>query len=84
MGFSGQGVSATRFAAETMLDLLEGKQTERTKLRMVRRHPVPFPPEPLRSIAIRWAQHDLAREDQTGKRSLFLKTLARFGVGFGS
>ena len=32
-GFTGQGVSASRFAALTMLDLLEGKATERTNWR---------------------------------------------------
>ncbi len=84
LGFTGQGVTASRFAALTMLDLLQGTQTERTRLRMVRRRPVPFPPEPLRSMAIHWAQRDLAREDQTGKRSLFLRSLDRLGIGFGS
>lgn len=84
LGFTGQGVSATRFAALTMLDLLQNVQTERTELRMVRSRPVPFPPEPLRTLAVRWAQNDLAHEDKTGKRSLLLKTLDRLGIGFGS
>ena len=84
MGFTGQGVSASRFAALTMLDLLEGADTERTRLRMTRRRPVPFPPEPLRSIAVRQAQKALAHEDQTGQRGLFLRVLDRFGIGFDS
>ncbi len=84
MGFTGQGVSASRFAALTMLDLLEGADTERTRLRMPRRWPVPFPPEPFRSMAVRRAQRDLAREDRTGHRSTFLRTLDRFGIGFDS
>jgi len=84
MGFTGQGVSASRFAALTMLDLLDGHDTERTRLAMLRRPPFPFPPEPLRWLGIRWAQHGLAREDETGKRSLFNKTLDALGVGFDS
>ncbi|UWQ92409.1 FAD-binding oxidoreductase [Rhodobacteraceae bacterium M382] len=84
LGFTGQGVSATRFAALTMLDLLQGKQTERTQLRMARSWAPPFPPEPFRSLAVSWAQADLAREDQTGQRSLLLKALDRLGIGFGS
>ncbi len=84
MGFSGQGVSATRFAALTMLDLLEGKTTERTQLKLLSSYAVPFPPEPLRSMAVKWAQADLAREDITGKRSMLLRTLDRFRIGFGS
>ncbi|MEB8388410.1 FAD-dependent oxidoreductase [Rhodobacteraceae bacterium KMM 6894] len=84
MGFTGQGVSATRFAALTLLDLLEGRDTPRTRLEMLRKRPVPFPPEPLRSLAVAWAQRDLAREDATGHRSLMLRSLDRLGIGFGS
>ncbi len=84
MGFTGQGVSASRFAALTMLDLLEGRGTERTRLDMLRRRPFPFPPEPARWLGIRWAQHDLAREDQTGKRSLLLRSMDAISIGFAS
>lgn len=84
MGFTGQGVSASRFAALTMLDLLQGRETERTKLAMLRRSPFRFPPEPLRWLGIRLAQRGLAREDETGRRSVFNKTFDAFGVGFDS
>ena len=47
-GFTGLGVGATRFAAEVLLDLLAHERTERTELEMVRRRPLPFPPEPAR------------------------------------
>ncbi|PLS21183.1 NAD(P)/FAD-dependent oxidoreductase [Neptunicoccus cionae] len=84
MGFTGQGVSATRFGALTMLDLLAGRDTERTRLKMLRSTPVPFPPEPLRHWMVKRAQADLAREDETGERSLVLRTLDRLRIGFGS
>lgn len=84
LGFTGQGVSATRFGALTMLDLLERKKTERTRLQMTSKRAFPFPPEPFRALAVSRAQADLAREDATGKRSGFLKLLDAFGVGFGS
>ncbi|WP_110598326.1 NAD(P)/FAD-dependent oxidoreductase [Salinicola lusitanus] len=84
LGFTGQGVSASRFAALAMLDMLEGRRTERTDLRMLRSWVVPFPPEPFRSLAIQRVQKDLAQEDRTGRRSLLLRTLNRFGVGFDS
>ena len=84
MGFTGQGVSASRFAALTVLDLLEGADTERTRLKMLRRWPVPFPPEPLRSLAIRMAQKGLAAEDLTGRRPPFLRLLDALGIGFAS
>lgn len=84
MGFTGQGVSASRFAALTMLDLLEGADTERTRLKMPRRWAVPFPPEPVRSMAVKMAQKGLAREDETGHRSAVLRVLDAFGIGFAS
>ncbi len=84
LGFTGQGVSASRFAAATMLDLLAGQKTERTALKMLNRAPVRFPPEPIRYIAVSLAQRGLEREDQTGQRNLLLRTMDAFGVGFDS
>ena len=67
MGFTGLGVGASRFAADVMLDLLDGARTERTRLRMVRRKPLPFPPEPLAYIGIQLTRWSLARADRTGR-----------------
>jgi len=84
MGFTGQGVSASRFGALAMLDLLEGRDTERTRLRMLSQTPFGFPPEPFRYMGVKWAQAGLAREDETGRRTLLNKTLDALGVGFDS
>jgi glycine/D-amino acid oxidase-like deaminating enzyme len=84
MGFTGQGVSASRFAALNMLDLLAGERTERTSLMMTSRAPFRFPPEPLRYAGVKLAQRSLAREDRTGHRDLVLKTFDAFGIGFDS
>ncbi|MGW3042217.1 NAD(P)/FAD-dependent oxidoreductase [Kitasatospora sp. NPDC001159] len=84
-GFTGLGVGATRFGAEVMLDLLNGARTERTALELVRRKPLPFPPEPVRSIGIGITQWALTRADaDAGRRNLWLRTLDRFGLGFDS
>lgn len=84
-GFTGLGVAATRFAAEVMLDLLEGAVTERTSLRMVRERPLPFPPEPAAAIGINAAKWSLDRADHDdGRRNLLLKTLDALGLGFDS
>lgn len=83
-GYTGLGVGASRFGALTMLDLLDGRDTERTRLRMVRTKPVPFPPEPLRSTGIAFTTRSLARADDTGRRNLWLRTLDRLGMGFDS
>ncbi len=84
-GYTGLGVGATRFGAEVMLDLLAGESTERTRLSMVRRKPLPFPPEPLASAGIGLTRWSLARADASeGHRNLWLRTMDRVGLGFDS
>jgi glycine/D-amino acid oxidase-like deaminating enzyme len=84
-GFTGLGVGATRFAAEVLLDLLGGRPTERTELRMVRERPLPFPPEPLASVGINLTRWSLDRADhREGRRNGFLRALDRAGLGFDS
>ncbi|HWJ11845.1 MAG TPA: FAD-dependent oxidoreductase [Nocardioides sp.] len=83
-GFTGLGVGASRFAANVMLDLLTGEQTERTRLEMVRRQPLPFPPEPLAWTGIQLTRWASERADATGRRNLWLRTLDRLGLGFDS
>ena len=84
-GFTGLGVGATRFAADVLLDLLSGEETERTRLQMVRRKPVPFPPEPLASAGIHATRWSLDRADhREGRRNLWLRGLDRLGLGFDS
>lgn len=85
MGFTGLGVGATRFGAETMLDLLDGIDSERTQLKMVRKKPIPFPPEPFRYPIIKFTQWSIHRADLNGgKRNLWLRLLDRLGLGFDS
>jgi glycine/D-amino acid oxidase-like deaminating enzyme len=85
MGYTGLGVGASRFGAQVMLDLLDGEDNERTRLSMVRKKPIPFPPEPFKFIFIRLTQWSLNKSDQNqGKRNLWLKFLDFFGLGFDS
>jgi glycine/D-amino acid oxidase-like deaminating enzyme len=84
-GYTGLGVGATRFGAEVMLDLLAGERTERTELEMVRRKPLPFPPEPFAWTGIALTKWSLARADtHGGRRNLWLKTMDKLGLGFDS
>ena len=84
-GFTGLGVTATRFAAEVMLDRLSGEQTPRARLQMVRKKPLPFPPEPLAKAGIEATKWSLDRADhREGQRNLLLRTLDRLGLGFDS
>jgi glycine/D-amino acid oxidase-like deaminating enzyme len=84
-GFTGLGVGAARFAADVCLDLLDGRPTPRTELEMVRKRPLPFPPEPLASIGIQATRWSLDRADHSaGRRNLLLRTLDALGLGFDS
>ncbi|MFJ8059758.1 NAD(P)/FAD-dependent oxidoreductase [Streptomyces sp. NPDC096142] len=84
-GFTGLGVGATRFGADVMLDLLAGERTERTELEMVRKKPLPFPPEPFAWTGIALTKWSLAHADaHGGRRNLWLKAMDRLGLGFDS
>jgi glycine/D-amino acid oxidase-like deaminating enzyme len=85
LGYTGLGVGATRFGANVMLDLLDGRQTERTSLEMVRSKPLPFPPEPFAYAGVQLTRWSLAAADRHGgRRNLWLRTLDRAGLGFDS
>jgi len=85
LGYTGLGVAASRFGARVALDLLDGRTNEATELAMVRRRPLPFPPEPLRSAVIQLTRNRLAAADRNdGRRGLWLSTLDRLGLGFDS
>jgi glycine/D-amino acid oxidase-like deaminating enzyme len=85
VGYTGLGVVASRFGARVALDLLHGRDTELTRLQMVRSRPIPFPPEPLRYAAIQTTRRALARADERGgKRGPWLRALDRIGAGFDS
>ena len=84
-GFTGLGVAASRFAANVMLDKLAGLDTERTSLEMVRKTPMPFPPEPAVFAAVQATRAALnAADHNDGKRNLFLRTLDAAKLGFDS
>ena len=85
LGYTGLGVASTRFGAQVMLDLLDKVDNERTRLHMVRKKPMPFPPEPFRFIFIRLTQWSINKADENnGKRNLWLKLLDSLGLGFDS
>ena len=84
-GYTGLGVGASRFGATVVVDLLAGEQTECTALEMVRRKPLPFPPEPLRWAGIELTRRGVAKADaRGGRRGPWLRTLDAVGLGFDS
>lgn len=85
VGYTGLGVGASRFGAQVALDLVDGVDTERVELEMVRKNPFPFPPEPFRWLGVQITSSMMKRSDRNdGRRGLWLKLLDRFGIGFDS
>jgi len=80
LGFTGLGVAFSRLAGSLMLDALAGEPVPD----FVGSRPVPFPPEPARYLGVQITRAALAREDRSGRRGPWLRTLDRFGVGFNS
>ena len=84
-GFTGLGVGSSRFGAQVMLDILDQKDNQRTRLQMVRSKPVPFPPEPMRSVVINLTRRSLDQADRhQGKRNWWLNILDALKLGFDS
>jgi glycine/D-amino acid oxidase-like deaminating enzyme len=84
-GFTGLGLGATRFAANVLLDKVEGLDTVRTRLRMVREKPLRFPPEPLTYAAVQSMRWSLDQADHNeGRRNLYLRVMDALGLGFNS
>jgi hypothetical protein len=51
---------------------------------MVRKKPFPFPPEPLRRLAVAAVTRSLRRVDQGAKPGPLLKVLDALGISFSS
>ncbi len=84
-GYTGLGVGASRWGARVALDLVDGIDSERTDLALVRRKPMPFPPEPFRNTVIQYTRKQIARADENGGQDgRWLRLLSAIGVGFDS
>jgi glycine/D-amino acid oxidase-like deaminating enzyme len=85
LGYTGLGVAASRFAGRVLADGIVAPDSALRALRFTRARPFPFPPEPLRWLAVTVTRRALIRADERqGRRGPWLRLLDRFGVGFDS
>jgi glycine/D-amino acid oxidase-like deaminating enzyme len=85
LGYTGLGVGASRWAGGVVRDFILRPDSDLLRLRFVRSLPFPFPPEPVRSLAVNVVRRELDRSDQNdGRRGLLLRTLDALGIGFDS
>src|SRR4029450_1484705 len=52
LGYTGHGIGSTRIAGKILAHLSLEQPSELLELSMVRKNPFPYPPEPLRSVAV--------------------------------
>ncbi|HEX2754278.1 MAG TPA: FAD-dependent oxidoreductase [Candidatus Limnocylindrales bacterium] len=85
IGYTGLGVGASRWAAGVVRDFILRPDSDLLRLRFVRSRPFPFPPEPLRWLAVEAVRRELDRADRNeGRRGILLRTLDALGIGFDS
>ena len=83
VGYTGHGVSASRFGARIGIELLGYEPSDIVKMQFVTRKPLPWAPEPFRWLGVRFTQNALIKADRNdGKRGLWLRFLDMLGLGF--
>lgn len=84
LGYTGHGLGTTRMAGDILAHLALNRPGDLLDLALVRRRPIPFPPEPLRSWAVSGVTRALRRVDEGEPPSVALRMLDRLGIGFSS
>ena len=83
IGYTGHGVSASRFGARIGIELLGYQPSDLLKMKFVTKRTLPWMPEPFCWVGVRLTQLALIRADKNGgRRGLWLKFLDMLGLGF--
>lgn len=84
LGYTGHGIGSTRLAGQILACMALEKQSDLLQLKMVKTQPFPYPPEPLRAVAVKAVTHSLQSVDQGNSPNWLLRTLDVLGIGFSS
>ncbi len=85
LGYTGLGVAATRLAGRVLSERVLDIPSPLARLAYVAKRPLPFPPEPLRSVVVGLTQRAITKADANdGRRGPWLRLLDRLGVGLDS
>jgi glycine/D-amino acid oxidase-like deaminating enzyme len=84
LGYTGHGIGSARIGGRILAHRALEIDSPLLNLAMVRKKPVPFPPEPLRRAAVALVTGALRRVDAGGRPGALLKALERLGIGFSS
>ena len=84
LGFTGHGLGSTRIAGRILAHLALDRASDLLDLSLVTKPPFPYPPEPLRGLAVRAVTRSLRRVDAGEPPNLMLRLLEKMGLGFSS
>lgn len=84
LGFTGHGLGSTRIAGRILAHLALDRASDLLDLSLVTKPPFPYPPEPLRGLAVRAVTRALRRVDAGEPPNLMLRLLEKMGLGFSS
>jgi hypothetical protein len=68
-GYSGEGVATANLSGRVLTDLLTGTDSDLTRLPMTSHQPVPWEPEPLRSIGVNLVRRSRYKEIEQVERT---------------
>lgn len=84
LGYTGHGIGSTRVSGRILAHMCTAKPSELLELEMVKKKPFPYPPEPIRALAVNAVTNSLRKVDKGEPPNLLLKALDVFGIGFSS
>ncbi len=84
LGYTGHGLGTTHLAGQILADMALERPSALRDMALVRRKPLPYPPEPLRSLAVGAVTRALRRVDAGGRPGLLLRCLDAMGIGLSS
>lgn len=84
LGYTGHGIGTTHLAGKILAHMALGRPSPLLELQLVRKPPFPYPPEPLRSLAVGLVSRALRRVDAGEKPGLLLRALDALGIGLSS
>jgi glycine/D-amino acid oxidase-like deaminating enzyme len=84
LGYTGHGIGSTRLAGKILALLTLERRSPLLDLSLVRRPPFPYPPEPLRRLAVAAVTRALRRVDAGERPGVLLRVLDKMGIGFSS
>lgn len=84
LGYTGHGIGTTRLAGKILAHMVLSKQSDLLNMQLARKKPLPYPPEPLRNLAVNMVTRSLKRVDSGHNPDLLLHLLDVAGIGFSS